>query len=52
MTDADQSTPPRNPDRRPELEDRLRETNALSRADRLAKGGHVPSSPPPQPPAT
>ncbi|WP_190233112.1 hypothetical protein [Streptomyces avicenniae] len=47
MSDTEQSATPRNPDRRPELEDRLREANALSRADRRAKGGDASRPLPP-----
>ncbi|MFR9723162.1 hypothetical protein ACL02R_07290 [Streptomyces sp. MS19] len=47
MSDTEQSPTQRNPDRRPELEDLLREANALSRADRRAKGGDTTRPLPP-----
>ncbi|WP_158674564.1 hypothetical protein [Streptomyces hoynatensis] len=46
MTNQDENAQQRNPDKRSELEERLREANALSRADRRAKGAEssAPSS--------
>lgn len=46
MTHQDENAQQSNPDKRAELEERLREANALSRADRLAKGAEAATSSP------